>query len=122
MILYEATVEDFTVIPYVRMTRKGKWKNKRAQRYLETQSALAWEFKAQNKRKEPIDEPCVLSYTVHLPHKRRVDDDNIRKALQDALQYAGVIENDCLIKGTDKTRTWQDGKNRIVVVLTRLEE
>lgn len=120
-ILYQASVEGIMVIPYVRMTRQSKW-NKQAKRYLDTQQALAWEFKKVYHNKEPIDEPCIMSYSVHLPHRRRVDDDNIRKALQDALQYAGVIKNDYLIKGTDKTRTWQDGKSRVVVTLKRLEE
>lgn len=121
MILFSALIEDIVVIPYVRMTRKSTW-TPRAQRYLKSQQDLATMFKQHYKKKEPISEPCILSYSVHLPHKRRVDDDNIRKALQDALQYAGIVEDDRWIKGSDKARTWQDGRSRVAVTLKRLGE
>ena len=121
MILFTASVEGFTIMPKVRMTQGSKW-SPRAKQYLKSQSDLAMLLKAQYKRKTPISEPCILSYAVHLPHKRRVDDDNVRKALQDSLQHAGIILDDYLIRGTDKTRLYQDGEARVVVVLKSLED
>ena len=67
-----------------------------------------------------IAKPVILSWSVHLPHRRRVDADNVGKAIQDALEKAGVIENDRWIRGTDRTRLWQDGQKRVIVVLRRL--
>lgn len=123
MILFQATIEDFTMIPKVRMTQRSKW-TKAAKRYLASQEALATLFKAAYGTKDPIDEPCIISFSVHLPHRRRIDSDNIDKALRDSLEYAGVITNDYLIRGTDHTRLHQKSKGtaRVVVSLKRLEE
>lgn len=121
-ILFTFSLNDFEVFPKVRMTTKGKW-NKRARRQLDNQGALAQWFKKAYGNKKPITEPCLLSFAIHLPHKRRVDVDNLQKAIQDALQYGGVIENDYLIRGTDNTRLWQRarGPARVCVTLKRLE-
>lgn len=121
-ILFQATIEDFTMVPYVRMTQKNKWRPG-PQRYLKSQQDLAWLFKAAYKKSMPIDVPCIISYSVHLPHNRGVDEDNIGKALRDALQYARVIENDKLIRGSNKTILHQKAKGpaRVVVSLKALE-
>lgn len=121
-ILFQATIEDFTMVPYVRMTQKNKWRPG-PQRYLKSQQDLAWLFKAAYTKSKPIDEPCIISFSVHLPHRRRVDSDNIDKALRDSLQHAGVITDDYLIRGTDYTRLHQKSKGtaRVVVSLKRLE-
>lgn len=123
MILFQATIEDFTMIPKVRMTQRSKW-TKAARRYLASQEALATLFKAAYGQKYPISIPCIISFSVHLPHKRRVDSDNIDKALRDSLQRAGVIEDDYLIRGTHNTILHQKSKGpaRVVVSLKALEE
>lgn len=120
--LFQATIEDFVVVPYVRMTQKTKWRPG-PQRYLKSQRDLAWLFKEAYKGGDPIDVPCIISFSVHLPHNRGVDSDNVDKALRDSLQYARVIENDRLIRGTDQTIVHQKAKGpaRVVVSLKRLE-
>ena len=40
--------------------------------------------------------PYILSVVVHRPDKRRRDLDNLSKAVGDALQAGGAIEDDCL--------------------------
>lgn len=102
------------VIPKVRMTRQGRF-SPRAQRYLKSQEALAWEFKRYHKE-IPIDYAVVLSFTVAYPDNRLRDIDNICKSIMDSLQYKGVVlENDCLIRGfwrcellciPNKTKAW----------------
>ena len=126
-ILFTCSIDDFEVYPKVRMTQRSKW-NPRAKRQLENQANMAtWfriHYRGGNKKKEPISFPCILSFAVHLPHKRRIDVDNIQKAIQDALEYGGIVENDCLIRGTDKTRLWQKSKgvSRVCVTLKRLKD
>lgn len=125
-IIFTCSLDDFEIFSKVRMTGPGKW-SKRARRQLDNQSALATWFKmaySGGGDREPINEPCILSFAVHLPHRRRVDVDNIQKAIQDALQYGGVIEDDYLIRGTDSTRLWQKSKGpaRICVTLKKLDE
>lgn len=117
MSLFSCTINNFQVTPYVRMTQKGKFVKPRAQAYLGNQDALAWEFRRAHRQVDPINGELELSFTVHLPHERLVDADNILKALQDALQKSGVITNDCQIKGYGKSRLYQDGQARVIVVL-----
>jgi len=121
-VLFTCSLEDFEVYPKVRMTQKSKW-NPRAKRQLENQASMAEWFQLAYKGKPAIAEPCILSFAVHLPHKRRIDVDNIQKAIQDALQYGGIVVDDYLIRGTDTTRLWQRSKgvSRLCVTLKRLE-
>lgn len=121
MPLFCCTINDFQVIPYVRMTQKGKFVKKRAQDYLGNQDALAWEFRRAHRREKSINGELELSFTVHLPHKRLVDTDNVLKALQDALQRSGVIGNDCQVKGYGKSRLYQDGQAKVSVELDTIE-
>ena len=122
-ILFQATIEDFHLVPFMHLTQKTKW-SKDGQRYLKSQADLAMLFKAKYKRREPIDEFCVISMSVHVPHKRHVDVTNLLKAVEDALQYGGILENDYLIAGIDKTRRHQKSKGpaRVVVSLKRLDD
>lgn len=71
-ILFQASIEGFEVKPKVRMTQRSKW-SPRARAYLETQKALAELLKMAYTGREPISEPCILSFSVHLTHRRRVD-------------------------------------------------
>ena len=119
MCLYRAVIEGFTVIPYFRMTQRSKW-SKPARRYLDNQETLAWFFKKNWHGTDPIDYPIEISYAVHFPTKHSRDNDNVLKAIQDALQYAGIVKNDKWIQGTGKTRIYFDGKARLIIELRRL--
>lgn len=99
------------------MTQRGKYVKKQAQAYLGNQEELAWEFRRAHRQEGYLPGGLELSFTVHLPHKRRVDADNILKALQDGLQRSGVITNDYQIKGYGKSRLYQDGQAKVMVEL-----
>lgn len=80
--------------------------------------ALAW------RKKDPLKGHMIISWAVHLPHMRGVDSDNIDKQIRDCMKKAGIIVDDKLVRGTDKTRLWQKPKGpaRIAVTLKRLTE
>lgn len=122
-VLFTAQIDDHLVVPYVRLTQKSKW-TKKARRYLDSQAYMAYKFKEAFKGKEPIKELCIISYAVYLNHRRCVDSSNVLKALEDALQYGRVVENDVLIRGTDITRLYKKtgGPLRIAVTLKRFTE
>lgn len=108
------------------MTGRGKYVKKQAQDYIANQEQLAWALKAMkfpSPANKPITIPCIISWSVYIPHRIKIDSDNVDKAVRDALAKAGVIENDYLIRGTDKTRLWQGKKvSRVVVQLTKLQD
>lgn len=119
MILFSATIENFEIVPYTRMTQKSKYLDPRALKYLASQEALAFEFKKSWNGKDAIDYPVEISFSVHVPH-RRGDCSNFLKAIEDALQYAGIISNDNIIEGIGRSNLFRDGKKRVVVNLRRL--
>ena len=116
--IFSVTIENFHLVPYQRMTARTKQFG-RAKRYLESRMALEWHLKAAIlKRTEfPIRRPVILSFSVHYRDRRTRDLDNVQKAISDALQAAGIIQDDKLIVGTKTTRVWNDGKNRVVISL-----
>ena len=101
------------------MTQASKW-SKQAKRYLDSQKALAWEFKRFWSGTGAIDYPVEISYAVHRKSRQVCDNSNILKAIEDALQYAGIVVNDRFIEATGRTRTYRDGKARVIVELRRL--
>lgn len=122
-LLFSCVIEGFQLVPCVRMTQKSKW-TKQARKYLENQKQLAWLFKKKWGNKEAIaqDIPLEISFSVHYSDRRLRDSDNCDKALRDALQKSGIIKNDRQIRGTGKTRIWNDRINRVVVELCKLKE
>jgi Holliday junction resolvase RusA-like endonuclease len=131
--LFRALVRDFELHPYVRITQ-----NKRALRiprnritdpsvlrsldYLENREALAWHFKAERLRTglKTITAPCRISWTVHITTGRAGDRDNYCKAISDALETSGVVENDRLIEGCGSCRIWKKAPRAMVALI--LEE
>lgn len=59
----------------------------------------------------------ALFITVYPPDKRRRDCDNVVKAIQDALQHAGVYDDDCQIDGlhVERDDVTKGGKVRVIV-------
>lgn len=84
------------IIPYVRMTRRGKFTNKRAQEYLTSQEALAWQFKQQCPEMLPEQTPLAMIAIIETPEPHTGDLDNIFKALADSAQGI-VFRNDCWV-------------------------
>ncbi len=81
------TYESY-IVPYVRMTRKGKFVDPRAQRYLASKAEMAYSFKTAMGREEfdmiPARTPFEVSITLMHTAGHKADLDNILKAILDA--------------------------------------
>jgi len=78
-------------VPAQRMTRRSKW-TERARKSLEYQETVAWWAKF---AKIPrIEGPVILTVRFYVYGKNHGDLSNLVKAIEDGLQYAGVIPND----------------------------
>jgi crossover junction endodeoxyribonuclease RusA len=84
------------IIPYVRMTQRGKWVDKRAQEYLANKEELAWQFRRQCPEMLPEQTPLLMIAIIETPKLHKGDLDNIFKALADSAQGI-VFSNDCWI-------------------------
>ena len=87
--------------PYVRMTSRGKFVKPEAQEYLESQSALAWEFKRamldHGWEMLPPQTPLCVRIHIEMPTRLHKQDlDNQIKAAADAAQGI-VFQNDLWI-------------------------
>lgn len=59
----------------------------------------------------PITYPLHIKFLFYRADRRKVDLSNLYEFAQDALQAAGIIENDCLIESHDGSRKLYDKKN-----------
>lgn len=59
--------------------------------------AFRQEVKALSQKSKPITPPVKMLIYLHAPDSRRRDLDNILKALLDAMEHAGIYENDSQI-------------------------
>lgn len=87
--------------PYTRMTRRGKYVDEAAQRYLDSQMRLALSFKAQLARDglEMLPPRTPLSLSLVIVRRSRLhtrDLSNELKAVEDALQHV-AFQNDCWV-------------------------
>jgi crossover junction endodeoxyribonuclease RusA len=95
-------------MPAVRMTRRSKFVDPRAQAYLASKTDIQYQLKAQMIEKDykmlagqtPLGVVIAVSYTSH---KNNHDLDNIVKNLQDSMQGI-VYQNDCWIDHISATR------------------
>jgi crossover junction endodeoxyribonuclease RusA len=78
-------------VPKVRMTQKTKWRG-RARRSLDYQEYIAWCATA---AKVPMFKGHVeLTVKICLGSRGRADLSNLIKAVEDGIEYAGVVDND----------------------------
>ena len=92
------TIPDLPVMPYVRMTQKGKWSSPRAQEYLANRSCL--EFGIKRALSEgghymlPAQTPLWIAIIYVAPREQghRCDTDNLLKAVLDACN--GIVYPD----------------------------
>ena len=122
-------VSDVKVVPAAR-TRRGS-QTAAAIAYRQNQRDLAEIFGSwglilgmkPHKMTFPIPVPCIISYTVGYKNRRWRDDDNVRKALTDALKKGGIIteDNANVVPGADRTRT-RLGAGRDYLVLELRED
>lgn len=81
------------VQPYTRMTQHGKYVSAKAQKYLASQEALAWQMAQQVTEKPYFPKEARLSVSIQLHGKYiRGDSDNIQKAVHDAAK--GILWHD----------------------------
>lgn len=105
-------VLEYAVIPYVMQTQRSKFGSKRAMRYnnqqVEMQADLAKWALAHTGMKFPIDYPVTVDFIAWYKTKHRRDVTNVRKAIEDALQGAGIIEDDNanIVVGSDFERAF----------------
>lgn len=85
------------IIPYVRMTRRGKWVDKRAQEYLSNKAWLVHQIKEQGCQMLAEKTPLAVSIVIETPTPYKGDLDNLVKAILDASQHI-VFRNDCWIR------------------------
>ena len=91
---YRFTIEGH-VVPYVRMTQRSKFVDKRAQQYLSWQEEARWQIRAQMQRNgwEMIPERTPFRVRCYfVPYQHRSDLDNLVKSAMDAAQ--GVVYPD----------------------------
>ena len=91
----------------------------RSPEYTGWKKVAAWEIVAQAKGKK-IKGPFKMEMTVERPDKRKRDLDNLLKAVLDALQAAGTIQNDSDCQWI--VARWDGEGNHCHVRLTKLKE
>ena len=91
------------IIPYVRMTRNGKWVDKRAQEYLNNKAWLVHQIKEQGCEMLAEKTPLAVTIQIETPTPYKGDLDNLVKAILDAAQHI-VFRNDCWIAEIYATR------------------
>lgn len=97
------------IVPYVRMTRRGKWVNESAKLYLASQEALAWQMKQAMSKNEllmlPERTPLQVSILITVSKRLHCSDlDNQVKAVLDAAQGV-VFKNDLWIDKINARRS-----------------
>lgn len=120
-------ISPIEVVPYVRMTRRDKWKAS-ARRYLTSQNNLAWELKRQMQEKgyELIKNGTPLHVVIHYyaptSPGHAADLDNQVKALLDACKNV-VFEDDHWVDKIDAERTFVQGDDlpRLTLKVLRLD-
>lgn len=97
--------------------KSPKLKNAEAQAHVELLS------QKRRLRLETITEPINVKFLFYLDSKRKPDLSNLYELPQDALEAAGIIENDHLIHGHDGSRRLYDKANpRTEIEITSMTE
>jgi crossover junction endodeoxyribonuclease RusA len=81
-------------IPAARMTQRSKFACARARKSLKFQEFIAWCARAEAKGRPPFSGPVELTCRFFFKDARHGDLSNLIKAIEDGLQFGGVIEND----------------------------
>lgn len=114
-------------VPAVRMTTRSKW-SQRARQSLSYQQQVAYYAVAAKLPRPVPGEYVALTITIYLQAVkgrlpgRRGDIDNLHKAVQDGLQYAGVLANDRCVVESHVRLVPTPGDDRVEIELTALEE
>lgn len=125
--LFKATIEDFEIVPKIRLPLKMKW-TKQGKRYLSMKTELAYELRKQfGFNRDTLTDLLSLSCEIHYKDKRKRDCDNSIGSIMDALQYSdaskgimAIIENDHQIREISKCRVFYGSAAKVVIELKRL--
>lgn len=122
MSAYEFTIRG-PVVPYVRMTRRGKFVKASAKRYLASQESMQWQFVAEMDRngweKFPAGQPLHVTIAVRYID-RRSDLDNVVKAILDAAN--GIVwEDDRWVDSISAWRYDMGGEKEIAVQVKEVQ-
>ena len=112
-------------IPAARMTQRSKFASARAKRALEFQQFVAWcaRAAAAGPAALPFRGPVELTCRFFFRDGRHGDLSNLVKAIEDGLQYGGVIENDRqVVRYGAGTGIYFDEKERTEVSVRELKE
>lgn len=119
----EDSMFRFTVpgraVPAVRMTRRGMFVRRQAQRYLEYKEKVAWVARQHKVKK--IDGPVSIEIVVYLHKGRQGDVDNYAKAITDSLNGI-AYEDDVQVKRLlVEKRECEKDEERTEVIINSLE-
>lgn len=81
-------------VPAARMTQRSKFASARARKSLEYQEYVAWCGRAAAKGAPAFLGPVELTCRFFFRDGRHGDLSNLIKAIEDGLQYGGIIKND----------------------------
>ena len=96
------------VVPYTRMTQRGKYVSPKAQKYLASQEAIAWQMAQQVSEKPHFQKEARLAVSIHFyGHYRSGDTDNRQKACLDAAK--GILWYDD--RQIDELHAYREGGN-----------
>ncbi len=107
-------------VPKARVTQKSKW-TPRAKRSLAYQEYVGWCAKAA--KLPQISGDVLLTVKICQGSRGAADLSNVIKAVEDGLQYAGVLENDRqVLRYGSGTGFWLGWKEEKVMVEVRMVE
>lgn len=104
---------------YARTKQGACFLTKRAKAY---QHEVSWLVRCTKGRANTIDFPVAVWIELYPPDNRVRDTDNTQKAIFDALQYSGLIENDKLIQEHHVKRFEKVLGGMVNVFIKRLEQ
>ena len=110
-------------IPAARMTQRSKFASARARKSLEYQEFVAWCARAKSKGAPAFSGPVELTCRFFFSDGRHGDLSNLVKAIEDGLQYGGIIRNDRqVIRYGAGTGIYFDEEERTEVRVRELKE
>jgi len=110
-------------VPAARMTQRSKFACARARKALKYQEFVAWCARAKAKGAPAFSGPVELTCRFFFRDGRHGDLSNLIKAIEDGLQYGGVIENDRqVVRYGAGTGIYFDEEERTEVRVRELKE
>lgn len=110
------------IIPYVRMTQRGKYVKEDAIKYLASKENLAWFLKEELKGSATIPDktPFEIRIMYFAPNVFQFDIDNIVKAVLDAAQGI-VFKNDCWCQCIGRAVKYRDAQYKLVIQIKEFD-